>query len=396
MKSKQYNILYLDSGSGIGGGQRSLLLLLKYLDKTRFSPVVGCLPDSALAAEARKEEHAVIPLKLPAPHEKTDIHRRFTFEDLISDLEFIAAVLQLLRVIKEKRVNLIHANSLATALIGGAAAKFKGIPIIMHKRYATSYGLFDRMGEKLVDSVILVSKATRWNFAAQSKQVLIYNGVELDVPNTATAEVEAVRSNLNLNREDILVGIVTRITFEKGIHFLIEAMAELKKQHRIKLIIVGKPYFPKDIDYLDRLKTRISKLGLADFVIFTGFLADTRAITALLDMMLLPSIIPEACPRMIIESMAAGKPVVTTPLGGSQELVTPETGVFVPPENAKAFAEAIALLAEDRELSRQMGHAGRARAEQLFGAKKNIRLTELLYSRLLNLSAPSKQKGSSS
>ena len=396
MKSKRYNILYLDSGSGIGGGQRSLLLLLKYLDKARFSPVVGCLPDSALAAEVRKAEHTVIPLNLPEPHEKTDIHRRFTFGDLISDLGFIATVLQLLRVIKEKRISLIHANSLATALIGGAAAKFNGIPIIMHKRYATSYGLLDRMGAKLVDSVILVSKATRWNFAPQSKQVLIYNGVELDVSNTSTAEVEAVRSGLNLNREDILVGIVTRITFEKGIHFLIEAMAQLKNQHRIKLIIVGKPYFPKDIDYLDHLKTRISELGLADLVIFTGFLVDTRAIMALLDMILLPSIIPEACPRMIIEAMAAGKPVITTSLGGSKELVTSETGVFVPPEDAKAFAAAIALLSEDRELSRRMGRAGRARAEHLFGAKKNTRLTELLYSRLLNSAAPSKQKGSSS
>ncbi len=396
MKSKRYNILYLDSGSAIGGGQRSLLLLLKYLDKARFSPIVGCLPDSALAAEARKAEHAVIPFNLPEPHEKTDFHRRFTFGDLIGDLGFIAAVLQLLRVIKEKQVNLIHANSLATALIGGAAAKFKGIPIIMHKRYATSYGLLDRMGEKLVDSVILVSKATRWNFAPQSKQVLIYNGVELDVSTIPTAEVEAVRSNLNLYPEDILVGIVTRITFEKGIHFLIEALAQLNNQGRIKLIIVGKPYFPKDRDYLNYLKARISELGLADFVIFTGFLTDTRAITALLDMMLLPSIIPEACPRMIIEAMAAGKPVITTSLGGSQELVTPETGVFVPPEDAKAFTAAISLLAEDRALSKQMGRAGRARAEHLYGAKNNTRLTELLYSRLLNPSAPSKQKGSSS
>lgn len=396
MKSKRYNILYLDSGSGIGGGQRSLLLLLKYLDKARFSPVVGCLPDSALAAEVRKVEHTVIPINLPEPHEKTDIHRRFTFGDLISDLGFIATVLQLLRVIKEKRISLIHANSLATALIGGAAAKFIGIPIIMHKRYATSYGLLDRMGEKLVDSVILVSKATRWNFAPRSKQVLIYNGVELDVSNTSTAEVEAVRSSLNLNREDILVGIVTRITFEKGIHFLIEAMAQLKNQCRIKLIIVGKPYFPKDIDYLDRLKSRISELGLADLVIFTGFLVDTRAIMALLDMILLPSIIPEACPRMIIEAMAASKPVITTSLGGSKELVTSETGVFVPPEDAKAFAAAIALLSDNRELSRRMGRAGRVRAEHLFGAKKNTRLTELLYSRLLNSAAPSKQKGSSS
>ena len=295
-------------------------------------------------------------------------------------------------MIKEKRVNLVHANSLATALIGGIAAKFYGVPILMHKRYATSYGLFDRLGEKFVTCAILVSKATRWNFASESKQTLIYNGVELDAPYASTAEVQAARASLYLSPEDILAGIVTRITFEKGIHFLIEAMAQLKHRQRIKLIIAGKPYFQKDLDYLECLKTRARKLGLADFVIFTGFLDDIRAVMGLLDMILLPSIIDEACPRMIIEAMASGKPVITTPLGGSKELVTPETGIFVPPEDSKALAAAIARLADDQQLSMQMGIAGRARVEQLFGARENARLTKILYSSLLNVPVRSKQK----
>ena len=66
------NILYLDSGSGIGGGQRSLLLLLNLLDKDRFTPFVGCLGDSPFAVEAEKTEARVVPLSLPAAHNKTD------------------------------------------------------------------------------------------------------------------------------------------------------------------------------------------------------------------------------------------------------------------------------------------------------------------------------------
>ena len=285
MKSKRYNLLYLDSGSGIGGGQRSLLLLLKYLDKTRFCPFVGCSPDSMLAAEARKAGHVVIPLVFPEAHDKTDRVRRFTFGDLIGDLRLMGVIRQLLRLMREKRISLIHANSLAAALIGSVAAKLGGVPIILHKRYATSYGLLDRIGEKLVDTVILVSKATRWNFARRSKQVLIYNGVELDAFRAAEEEVEAVRTNLNLSGEDVVAGVVTRITPEKGIHLLIEAMAQLRAQSQIKLIIVGGPYFSKDTDYLNHLKAQTRKLGVTNQVIFTGFLADTRAITVLLDMM---------------------------------------------------------------------------------------------------------------
>ena len=89
-------------------------------------------------------------------------------------------------------------------------------------------------------------------------------------------------------------------------------------------------------------------MGVEDSVIFTGFLSDTRIVTSLLDIVLVPSIIPEACPRTIIEAMAVGKPVIATPLGGSKELVTPETGILVPPEDASAIAEAVAALTTDQ------------------------------------------------
>ena len=176
---------------------------------------------------------------------------------------------------------------------------------------------------------------------------------------------------------------MTRITPEKGIHTLIEATAKLKASPAVQLLVVGGPYFPKDAEYIDALKVQAKKLGVADRVIFTGFLEDTDAILSLLDVVLLASTIPEACPRTIIEAMAAGVPVIATPLGGSKELVTPETGILVPAEDADAFAAAITQLAEDAERRKQMGKACRLRAEQLFCATQNARLTEDLYWDLL-------------
>ena len=400
MQSKRYNILYLDSGSGIGGGQRSLLLLLKHLDTTRFCSFVGCLGDSMLAAAARKAEHPVLPLDLPKQHDKGDKVRRFTSDDIGRDLRHLKVIFQLLGVLEEKQIDLIHANSLAAGLIGGVAAKLYGVPIVMHKRYATAYGVLDRLCEVLLDRVILVSEATRWTFASHSKQTLIYNGVELSPlqpssqverqRNLACPDeigdpigVESLRSDFNLNPDALLVGIVTRITPEKGIHHLIEATAKLRASPPVQLLVVGGPYFPKDAEYIDSLKVQAEKLGIADRVIFTGFLEDTGAILSLLDVVLLASTIPEACPRTIIEAMGAGVPVIATPLGGSKELVTPETGILVPPEDPDAFAEAITQLAEDADRRKQMGKACRLRAEQLFCATQNARLTEDLYLDLL-------------
>ncbi len=393
----KYNILYLDSGSGIGGGQRSLLLLLKRLDKQRWTPFVGCLGGSPFAAEVAKIDAQVVPLSLPEAHNKTDKVKRFTFSDLFNDFRQLRVILQLHRVVKQHSIALIHANSLSVALLGGIVAKLNRIPILMHKRYATSYGILDKICEKLLHRVILVSKATRWDFAPEAKQTLIYNGVDLEAFQASQAEVEALRAELfseNAKPVDsesellIFVGVVTRITPEKGIHFLVRAMAELKKTFfndsvDVKLLIVGGPYFQKDHDYMASLKQEVADLGVEDSIIFTGFLSDTRVVTTLLDIVLVPSIIPEACPRTIIEAMTVGKPVIATPLGGSKELVTPETGILVPSENAKAIASAIAKLAADRELLTEMGKAARQRAEQLFCSKKNTALTEAVYTELL-------------
>ena len=389
----QRNILYLDSGSGIGGGQRSLLLLLKHLDATRFRSYLGCLGDSMLSAAARKAGHAVIPLNLPKQHDKADKARRFTLHDIGRDLQHITVIFQLLRVLEEQQIDLIHANSLAAGLIGGVAAKLYGVPIVMHKRYATAYGVLDRICEALLDRVILVSEATRWRFAPNSKQALIYNGVELSAfqplsqverqRNPDPIGAETLRSGLNLDPDAVLIGIVTRITPEKGIHTLIEATAKLKASPPVQLLVVGGPYFPKDAEYIDSLKAQAEELGVADRVVFTGFLEDTGAILSLLDVVLLASTIPEACPRTIIEAMAAGVPVIATPLGGSKELVTPETGILVPAEEADAFAAAITQLAEDAERRKRMGEACRLRAELLFCATQNARLTEDLYLDLL-------------
>lgn len=380
------NILYLDSGSGIGGGQRSLLLLLDLLDQGRFRPFVGCLSDSSFAAEVEKTAVRVIPLSLPAAHNKTDKVKRFTLRDLLEDFRQLRVIVELHRAVKRHAIDLIHANSLSVALLGGIVARIHRIPILMHKRYATSYGILDRFCEKLLHRVILVSEATRWDFAPVEKQTLIYNGVNLDAFQASPEEIETLRTELFADDEPdaaVLVGVVTRITPEKGIHVLVSAIRELKGKANVKLLIVGGPYFQKDVEYMDTLKQEVADLGIEDAVIFTGFLSDTRIVTSLLDIVLVPSIIPEACPRTIIEAMAVGKPVIATPLGGSKELVTPETGILVPPEDAVAVADAITTLAADQEQLTAMGNAARDRAVQLFSSEKNTALTEAVYTDLL-------------
>ena len=122
-------------------------------------------------SEVAKTEASLVPLSLPAAHNKTDKVKRFTFGDLLEDFRQLQVVLQLHRVVKrDTLLTLIHANSLSVALLGGIVARLNRIPILMHKRYATSYGVLDRLCERLLHRVILVSEATRWDFAPRQSR----------------------------------------------------------------------------------------------------------------------------------------------------------------------------------------------------------------------------------
>ena len=189
----------------------------------------GCLGDSAFAAEVEKTAARVIPLSLPAAHNKTDKVKRFTFRDLFEDFRQLRVIIELHQIVKRHAIDLIHANSLSVALLGGIVARINRIPILMHKRYATSYGILDKLCARLLHRVILVSEATRWDFAPTEKQTLIYNGVDLDAFQASREEVTTLRTELFSDDPEaaVIVGVVTRITPEKGIHVLVRAMREL-------------------------------------------------------------------------------------------------------------------------------------------------------------------------
>ena len=342
-----------------------------------------------LAAAARKVGHTVIPLDLPQQHDKGNKTRRFTFDDITRDLRQLTVVFQLLGVLAEKQIDLIHANSLAAGLIGGVAAKLYGVPIVMHKRYATTYGVLDRICEALLDRVILVSEATRWQFAPHSKQVLIYNGVELSPFRPPLSPPrwrggKTLRADLNLDPDAILSRHCDTHHTRERHSCLNRGNCQTQSIALCSAACCGRTLLSQRCG-IYRLsegtggEVRESRIVLSS----PAFWKIQGAILSLLDVVLLASTIPEACPRTIIEAMAAGVPVIATPLGGSKELVTPETGILVPPEDADAFAEAITQLAEDAEGRKRMGEACRLRAEQLFCATQNARLTEDLYLDLL-------------
>ncbi len=146
------------------------------------------------------------------------------------------------------------------------------------------------------------------------------------------------------------------LIYLKGVHILIRSLGLVVKRHKeIKLLIAGEG------EYKGELQRLIRDYRLEDNVIFLGHLkqAGLKEYIERCGMLILPSF-SEGLPRVIIEAMACGKPVIGTKVGGIPELIKDgENGFLVPPNDAEVLAEKISYLIENPELAKEMGERGR-------------------------------------
>jgi glycosyltransferase involved in cell wall biosynthesis len=198
----------------------------------------------------------------------------------------------------------------------------------------------------------------------------------------------ALRREWGVEPDEVLVGQVGRLSAWKGPEDLLAAAAQVAaRRDKVRFVLVG-DVVPGEEERLGRLRAQSAALGLEDRVIWAGFRTDVPQVMAALDLLVLPSRLPEPFGMVLLEAMATGKPVIATDQGGPREIVRDgETGFLVPPGDPTALAEAISTLAADAALRRQMGLAARARAVQRFSLTPYVAAVEALYQDLLRATA---------
>ena len=152
-----------------------------------------------------------------------------------------------------------------------------------------------------------------------------------------------------------VVGCAALLTPWKGQDVLLEAMAVLGRPE-VRLELAGGT-FPKDSDYVARLRARAAQPDLAGRVHFVGQVDDIVSRMQRWTVAVIASVDPEAAPLTLLEAMSAGVPVVGTDLGGTPEVIG-EAGLLVPARDPAAMAEAIARVLDDRALRRRCSEAG--------------------------------------
>lgn len=366
---RMFNLLYLaNPGEIFGGGQISLLGLMKGLNRKKFHPLVICPIAGRLVDELKRigVETQII---------KMETLRRLNI------FSWVRTINRLIQLIKRRKIDLIHSNSSRPTIYGGIAARLTRTPLIWHVRIADRDRLLDKFLSKLATKIIVISKAVSkrfdWLKNKKEKIVVIYNGIDLERFNPAI-NGKKIREEFNLGSKIPLVGIVGRLNWYKGHQYFLQAAKKVTETiSDARFLIVG------DGEYRKRLENLRKELDLDKKVIFTGNRRDIPQILASLDLFVLSSV-SEGFGRSVAEAMACEKAVVATKVGGLPEVVEDRiTGRLVPPKNPSALAEAIVNLLKDKKKAKEMGQAGWKRIEKLFSIKRNVEETEEVYQNLL-------------
>jgi glycosyltransferase involved in cell wall biosynthesis len=185
-------------------------------------------------------------------------------------------------------------------------------------------------------------------------------GIDLDrfIPGDA----HAARERLGLSQQPVL-GCVATLRNWKGHDYLFEAIALDRQRWRgwTVLVVGDGPHRPK-------LEAHLAALGLGDLVRFVGQQDDVVPWLQAMDLVTLPSYGEEGVPQAIMQAMACGKPVVSTPVGAIAEAVDQEvTGLLVAPRSAEALSIGLARLRDDEALRVRLGAHALARARRDFG-----------------------------
>lgn len=280
-----------------------------------------------------------------------------------------------LRILAQVRPDVVHTNA-SIVITSGLAARLTGRPHVWHMRetygdFPRLWPLFQRFVAALSTRVVCISECVATQFSPEirdRKVDVIHNGIpraELRVPDPH--EVERLRRHWGLLGHTT-VGVVGRINLRrKGQHLLVDAAVRLAAQHpSARFLIIGSAYPGKEREE-SRLRAMIEERGLADRFVLTGDMGDLPLIYGLLDVLVVPSPVPEPFGNTAPEAMAYGIPVVGTDLGGTAEIVAHgETGFLFPPEDAEALAACVDVLLGDPDLRRRLGDAGRAAFEDRF------------------------------
>ena len=313
----------------IGGLQQVVVNLCKSIDRERFDISVLCL--RALGDFVQDLEEIGVPVFfIEQPQSGTDY---FSF-------------LKVAKILRQQKIEVIHTHNTQPLLDGTIAYLMSGVKKIIHTDHARAfpdkkrYMVAEKIASFFVDKMVGVSDDTKNNLydfekIALEKLEVIHNGIDINRYKKGI-DLTAKRKELKIKDSGPIIGMVGRLSEEKGVVFLIKALPKiLQRIPDLNLVIAG------DGPQKDLLRNEISKLDITNNVKVLGSRLDIPEILNLLDILVLPSL-REGLPMVLLEAMAAGCAIIASNVGGIPTLIKDNwNGNLVSPGSIDEIANAV-------------------------------------------------------
>lgn len=302
------------------------------------------------------------------------------------------SLIELVRLFRRERFDIVHAHTPVAALLGRIAARIAGTPLVIYTAHGfyfhdemppwkrRAFVMLERFGGGFTD--LLFTQSAEDAAAAVDERIMaadrvfaIGNGVDAARfdPDRLGGQ-HGLRKALGVPEEAFLVGMIGRLVREKGVAEFLEAVVGVARERPdAYFMLVGERLAS---DHAGGVAGEIerAKAVLGERLILTGLRQDIPELLATMNLFCLPSW-REGMPRTIIEAMMMAKPVVATNIRGSREEVVPEeTGLLVPTKDASSLARAIERCVAEPAWALALGAAGRKRALMLYDERHVVGL----------------------
>ncbi|MBT4583785.1 MAG: glycosyltransferase family 4 protein [Phycisphaerae bacterium] len=301
------------------------------------------------------------------------------------------------RLIRFWKPDVVHTHSSKAGIIGRAAAWNLSVPCVVHTIHGlpfhpyekawrnTLYVASERWAAKRCHKIACVADAMRDQSLAkgigkQKQFSTIYSGMEVDRYLSPQRDGDAMRQELGIDKDDFVVGTVSRLAEHKGHDDVLDALGEvLRNSPKLKLLWVGDGW------WRERLEQRIREMGIEKQVIFTGLVQPETIANyiAAMDVLVHPSY-REGLPRTVVQAMLGAKPVIANDVDGTREVcISGKTGYLVDVGDHEALRVAVLELQANPDKRMNLGNEGRAFCKEQFAADKMVQELDKLYREVL-------------
>jgi glycosyltransferase involved in cell wall biosynthesis len=377
---QRIKLLYIITKLELGGAQKQLLDLISSLDKERFDPFLFTAKNGILLPQA----HAIKGLSIK--------QSRF-LERNINPLKDLLASIEIYRFIKKNNIRIVHTHSSKAGILGRLAARLANVKIIIHTVHGWSFNdyqspisrkLFihlEKMIGKFTDRLVVASyhdkqKGLKNNISSDNGYTLIRYGIDYA---KFKIEVHSTKEELGIGANDFVVTNISCFKPQKSpCDFIKLAYLVNKEFPNTKFLLVGDGILRKEIEKL------VLKLNLQKQIILTGWRRDIPEILSITDVLVLTSLW-EGLPIVVLEAMAAARPIIATDTGGVGEVVIEDkTGFLVPCRGIKKMSEKLVVLIKNESFRRQIGEAAKNNLGYNFTLENMAKYNQDLYKGLMS------------